>query len=232
MKDSKVYGQKIKKLFTALKKTHKKEPPIVFEDPIEAIVCAIISEQTTDKETQNAMERLKKIFVDITDLRVSLADERLEMLGSDTPVTRHIAETLGRTLNYIFNKYNCLEIEELKKGGKRNARQILEKIEGLSPYAINFCMLTSCNAHAIPLNQTMLDFLKKNEFVHPESDEKDIDGFLTRLIVAKDANWFFVLLKRCCESGDFEKFLKGSPSAAKKKEVKKSVKKTKVKRKK
>src|SRR3989339_622533 len=152
MKDSKIYGQKIKNLFTAQKKTHKKEPPIKFEDTIEAIVCGIISENLTDAETQKALERLKKNFVDINDLRVSLTDEKLDMLGGDTPVNRQIAETLSRTLNYIFNKYNCLDLEELKKGGKRSARQVLEKIEGLSPYAVNFCMLTSCDGHAIPLN--------------------------------------------------------------------------------
>ena len=50
----------------------------------------------------------------------------------------------------------------LKKLGKRPARQDLEKIDGISRFVVNYCLLTSLEAHAIPVTEQMADYLRQN----------------------------------------------------------------------
>ena len=61
-------------------------------------------------------------------------------------------------------------------------------------------MLTSMQAHAVPLTQDMIEYLRNNGVISPDADEEDIEGFLTRQVAAKDAYEFYALLRRESES--------------------------------
>jgi len=200
MKNSKEYSRKVQKLYRLLKRKHGKCERVIYDEPLEAIVYGIISEQLSVSATKSAIKRFGGYFVDLNDLRVSRAEEIVEMLGEDTPVTRDIALSLKRSLMTVFNKYNFVSLEELKKIGKRPARVVLEKFDTLSNFVIDYCMLTSLGGHAIPLTDKMIEYLKAESFVHTGSDEKEIEGFLTRQISAKNAYEFYVLLREVSES--------------------------------
>jgi hypothetical protein len=61
-------------------------------------------------------------------------------------------------------------------------------------------MLTSLQGHAIPLTETMVDYLRTKELVHPDADEQQIEGFLAKQISAEHAYEFYCLLRRQSES--------------------------------
>ena len=84
----------------------------------------------------------------------------VEVLGGDTPAARAAASAIIKVLNGIFNEYHKVSLEALRKLGKRPARQALEKIEGMSRFAVDYCMLTSLHGHAIPLTEKMTEYLK------------------------------------------------------------------------
>ena len=65
---------------------------------------------------------------------------------------------------------------------------------------VNYCMLTSMEAHAVPLTPAMVEYLRRNEIIEPNTNEEDIEGFLTRQIPAKSAYEFYALLRRESES--------------------------------
>jgi hypothetical protein len=88
----------------------------------------------------------------------------------------------------------------LKKIGKRPARQVLEKMDGISRFAVNYCMLTSLQSHAIPLTKGMIEYLRKNQLIDPEADEQQVEGFLAKQISAENAYEFYVLLRRRSEA--------------------------------
>ena len=71
MKDSKKYSQKIKKLFTELKRQPGKVDKPDYDDPIEALVYATISEHFSLSATKAAYKRIFSHFVDFNDLRIS-----------------------------------------------------------------------------------------------------------------------------------------------------------------
>jgi endonuclease III len=200
MKDSKEYARKIRKLYRSLKRRYAKVESVTYEEPAEAVIYAILTENLSGAAAQSASKRFADYFVDLNDLRVSRAEEITEVLGEDNPVTREVASAMTRALLAIFDQYNAVSLQALKKVGKRPAKQVLERLDGVSHFVTNYCMLTSLQAHAIPLTTKMIDYLRSNELVDAGADENDIEGFLARQISAKNAYEFYALLRRESES--------------------------------
>jgi endonuclease III len=209
MKNSKEYAQRLRKLYRELKRVHSKVEKTTYEDPAEALICGIISEKLSESATSRALREMRTAFVDWNDLRVARVQEIVEALGSDTLRSRAAASALTAALRGIFDEHHKISLAILKKLGKRPARQGLEKLDGVSRFVINYCMLTSMQAHAVPLTQAMMDYLKNNGVISPDADEEDVEGFLTRQVPAKDAYEFYALLRRESEA----------PKLAKKKPV-------------
>ena len=200
MKDSKLYADKIKKLHRALKRSGTKVQPVSYEDPLEALVYGLLSEPVTESQAQAAHKRLARHFVDLNDLRVARSDEIVDLFGEDSPAVQEAAGRLTRVLMAVFNKVHGLTLTGIKKLGKRPAKQLIEALDGVSPFAVEYCMLTSLQGHAIPLNGRMIEYLKAEGLIHPESEPEEIEGFLTKLVPAKEGYEFYTLLKAQSES--------------------------------
>ena len=200
MKNSKEYAKTIQRLYRSLNRKYPNVKKVSHDEVAHAVVCAIISENMSEKATGSAIKRFSDHFVDLNDLRVSQAEQIVEMLGDDKPVTRDIAATITTVLQSIFNQHHRVGLEALKKIGKRPARQALEKIDGVSRFVVDYCMLTSLRGHAIPLTKKMIEYLKSNELVDAEADEQQIGGFLAKQISAKNGHAFYALLRRESET--------------------------------
>ena len=200
MKDSKLYADKIKKLYRALKRSGNKVQPVSYEDPLEALVYGLLSEPVTESQAQAAHKRMARHFVDLNDLRVARSDEIVDLFGEDSPSVREAAGRLTRVLMAVFNKFHGLTLTGIKKLGKRPAKQLIEALDGVSPFAVEYCVLTSLQGHAIPLNGRMIEYLKAEGLVHPDSAPEEIEGFLTKLVPAKEGCEFYMLLKAQSES--------------------------------
>jgi endonuclease III len=200
MKNSKEYSKKICELYRSLKAKHPKVKKVTYDEPADAIVYAIISENMNGPSTESAIKRFADYFIDLNDLRVSQEEEILEVLGENTPATKDITSNLKKALKAVFDQYNSVSLETLKKSGKRPARQALEKMGGISRFVVNYCMLASLQSHAIPLTKSMIEYLRNNQMVDPDADELQIEGFLAKQISAENAYEFYVLLRRQSES--------------------------------
>ncbi len=224
MKNSKEYSKKIQGLHRSLSRKYPKVQKVVHDEPVDAIIYAIISSELSEKATESVIKRFADYFVDVNDLRVSQTEEIVEIWGENTPVTRNIASTITRVLRAVFNEYHKMSLEALKKTGKRPARQILEKLDGTSRFVVDYCMLTSLQGHAIPLTKGMMEYLRNKELVYPDADEQQIGGFLAKQISAKKGYEFYALLRRESEA---RKSKKKTTTKSKKKTKKKQVTRTK-----
>lgn len=200
MKDSKEYSKKIQKLYRSLKRKPGRHTPVEFNEPVDSLVFAIVSENLTESQAQSAMKKLKDYFVDWNDLRVATVEEIAEVLGQDMPAARNIAATLVGTLNAVFEKHNMLSLQSLRKLGKRPAKLLLEKLGGTTPFVVDYCMLSALQGHAIPLTPKMIEYLKTSQLINAEAGYEEIEGFLARLISIKNAYEFYSLLRHECES--------------------------------
>ena len=198
MKNSSEYAQRVRKLYRSLKRTHPKVTRVSYDDPIDALIYGVIGEGMSVSSTEAAIRGIGETFINHNDLRVSRIEEILEVFGKDTRPGRDTAFSLTTAMRAVFDQYHTMSLQALKKMGKRPAKQILEALRGVSRFVVNYCMLTSLQAHAIPLTEAMVAYLREHEVVDLEADEEDIEGFLTRQIAAKDAYEFYTLLR--CES--------------------------------
>ncbi len=230
MKNSKEYSKKIQRLYRSLSRKYPKVQKVIHDEPADAIVYAIISAELSEKATATAIKKYADYFVDLNDLRVSRTEEIVEMLGGNTPVTRTIASTITMVLRAVFNEYHKVSLEALKKTGKRPARHILEKLEGISRFVVDYCMLTSLQAHAIPLTEGIIKYLKSKELVYPDADEQQIAGFLAKQISANKGYEFYALLRRESEARKSKKKKKSKTTSKKKTETKSKKKTTKKKK--
>ncbi len=201
MENSKKYSQEIRKLYRSLKRKYAKVKKVCYDEPLDALVYAAVSENISASAAQSAMKKFGDYFVDLNDMRVSRPEEIAELLGDNADAAKTIAATLITILRDIFDAYNAVSLEKLKKMGKRPAKKTLEKIESTSRFTVNYCMLTSLQGHAIPLTSKMVEYLKSKELVHPQADQQDIEGFLARQIRAENAHEFYALLRRQSEAG-------------------------------
>jgi len=195
MKNSRQYSENVHKLYRRLKSEYAKPQKVQYNDILQAMVYAIISEHNTIDQTECAFRRLSEYFVDFNELRLSQTDEIAEVLGQDTALAPDIASRLTAALGSVFNMYNTVSLETLRTIGKRQAKQVLAKVEAVSDFVVDYCMLTSLAGHAIPLTAKTTEYLKKEALVHPQADQQEIQGFLTRQIPAKDAYQFYALLR-------------------------------------
>ncbi|MHC4322732.1 MAG: hypothetical protein ACYSUX_00500 [Planctomycetota bacterium] len=226
MKNSKDYSKKIQKLYRSLNRKYPKVQKLSHEKVIDAVIYAVISAEMSEKATDSIIRKFASYFVDWNDLRVSRVEEIVEVLGKDTSATMDIALTITRILNGIFNEYHQISLESLKKIGKRPAKQALEKIDGISRFVVEYCLLTSLGGHAIPLTDKMIKYLKNNELVNPEADGQQIGGFLAKQISAKNGYEFYALLRHESESAKVKKKTKAKTTRKKKSKTKTNSKKT------
>ena len=227
MKDSKEYSPKLTKLFRSLKRKYGKADIPTYDDPVQSIVDALVSENMNQDAAAKAMKRMKSHFVDLNDVRVCRNEEILEVFRDTSPEAEKSASAITKTLNTIFEKYDKVSLDTLGHDGKRQAKKDLEEVEGLTSFAVSYCFLTALDGHAIPLNEKMLTYLRDNDLVHPEASEHDIAGFLERAIAATDAYTFYVALRTEAEA----EADKPKPAAKKKAEPKPAAeKKTKAKK--
>jgi endonuclease III len=235
MKNSKEYAEKIKKLHRSIKRHAKKVVPMTFDDPVEAIIYGILSEKVTDRQAQVAWKRCKKHFVDLNDLRVARPDEIYDLFGKETEEIRGVGLTLAKVLFSVFDKHHEMTLASMREAGKRHARQELEEINGVTHFAVSYCMLTGLDAHAIPLTDKMIEYLVAHDLVDTNADAATIEGFLSKQIAAKDALEFYMLLRLESESASGKKSVKKKTTKktkekttkkTKKKTTKKAIKKT------
>jgi endonuclease III len=196
MKDSKQYSEKIRKLFRSLKRRHEKVTTPEYDDPLEALVYGIISEHTDLSSSKTIARQMKSYFVDLNDMRVSRTEEISDILGSSLEHQKKTAITLRQALNSVFRKYDVVSLQAFDQMGKRQAKKVLDKLEGASPFSVNYCFLTAMGGHAIPLTRKMFEYLRANDLVHPESSDEEIAGFLERQISVASAYKFYWLLRQ------------------------------------
>ncbi len=200
MKNSKNYSQKIKKLYATLKKTGDKVVLPTYDDPIDAIVYAVISERMKRPTANTAHKRCMTYFVDLNDLRVSRPVEICSIFGKDTAETRRAASTLIRVLTAVYDQQHDISLQLLEKVGKRQAKQDIEELDGITHFVVNYCVVTAFKGHAIPLTDRMIEFLRSREMVSPRANPQEIEGFLSKQVAAKDGYEFYELLRKESES--------------------------------
>ena len=219
MKNSAEYAKKLKKLYTAAKKT-KEAADLVDSsgtlEPASLLVLAALSEFAPVNKAQAAFRKLKSTFVDFNELRVSRPREIVLAIGKNYPQGDKIADILIKVLNSVFQQHDGLEMTNLAELGKREAQAVIKEIDGITPYMQSVFLLYYLDSHSFPLNEHMLQVLKQEDIVNPKSDYHDVHGFLERQIPAAKGRELFVAIRDYCDNYELPETKESSTSESKK----------------
>ena len=188
MKNSAYYARKIKRIIGGARKGPGSPQASVEQAPdrIRLLLTAILEENATGSQVRRAMSGLEEEYVDRNELRVSPIKDIVDAIGRDYPQAWAKAEKIVRALNVAFDRTNALSLDYLQKKPKRDIRRLLSEDLGLSRYAEAVVTLYGFGGHAVAVDGLLVAALKLDGYVDPDTDGEDVQGFLERIVPAKD----------------------------------------------
>jgi endonuclease III len=122
------------------------------------LLFALCLENSPYEGAEKVIAELEKGFFDWNEVRVSTVSELAELM---TPLRdpKSQAGNLKRALQSVFEATYSFDLEAMKKKNLGQAIKELEKMAGITPFAIGYITQTSLGGHAIPLDRGALDAL-------------------------------------------------------------------------
>lgn len=195
MKQGTAYAKLIKRLHHDLVKKHGKPPQREPMEPLQALLIGILAMDTPGAAKAHAMfQKLRERMVDLNEMRVTPVIELTAMIGNSLPNGEDKAGRIVMALNDVRRRQDTLDLSFLRQRGRREAREYLESLEGVTPYAAAFVVLFSLGGHAIPVDQLTVHILRQQKLVNEHADRVEVQSFLERNISAADAIEFAQLL--------------------------------------
>lgn len=224
MKDGTRYATKLKKAWTKHRAAAGTTDVPEDIDPIRAMALGILGVSSSETEAEKSIHRLLQTFVDWNEVRVSHPFEIQEALGDSSTVGSERAQRLIDALQAVYDRENVVSLESFRTMGRRDARQALEKLNGMDPYSVAFVVLWALGGHAIPVNDKLHKKLTTAELVHPDANRAEVQAFLERHVSANEAR-LFSLAMRTFDGAATSKSRKKTKAKTKSKTSRKSRKK-------
>ena len=180
MKNASAYEKKVRKLLKGMKRQQPEEPP-GREEALAVLVESVLQADATTKQAGEALEAIRREFVDFNELRVSPPKDVVDCIGRSYPDGLTKAGMMTTALRNLFERTYNVSMDYMEQMTKRDLRRHLGEL-GLSPYAASCVVLRVFGGHAVPVDETLVEVLKMDGYVHPDSDLPDVQGFLERIV--------------------------------------------------
>ena len=195
MKQGTFYSSRLKKAFAKARQAVR--DPVIPEpdDPVRQLGIAVLGVKYGDAQATRAIDRLLTKMADWNEVRVSRPSEINEAMGNANPSRLEQCQRLTKALQSVFDHENRISLNRLKQLGRREARQYLERLEGVDEYVVASIALWSLGGHGIPVDDQFLEALRKAELVHPAATRSEVQAFLERHVSATDAKKFCIVMR-------------------------------------
>jgi endonuclease III len=202
MKSATKHAEELRSLFKRLLKEHKPGgAPAERQEPLKALVRAAMSYDMPDNRAEDAMRAIDKEFVDLNELRVATDLEIQELLGNRYPQIEKRVAMITQSLNAIFEKEHTLSLERLLTISKRDARQFLRDLPDVHPFVEAYVMLFAFDGHTVPIDTQMLDFLKEEGILEPETSLEEAQKFVEHHVKAEECHDLYAVLRTAAQGG-------------------------------
>ncbi|NOX59598.1 MAG: hypothetical protein GXP29_12195 [Planctomycetes bacterium] len=202
MKNGTAYAKKIKKAYAKFRGTARGDS-LGSHTPVEQLILGILSQETSFARAEQALRRILDDMVDYNELRVSTPAEVSASISKHVPRSVQRSKSLLMVLNAIYQLEYTITLDHLASRGVREIKAYLQSLHGITPYAMASVMLWSLGAHAIPINDVALEFLRENDLVDGGATGAEVQSFLERHINAADAKAFCLDLDAAIGSNIF-----------------------------
>lgn len=201
MKNATKHADALKQRFRKLTRDLEDEPRQSME-PLRALVVAILSFDVSDDDVADAIEKLDAEFVDLNELRVATELEVQDLLGVRFPRVEEKATLIRQTLGMIFDREAVLSFERFKTLKKPEIRAQLRSLPDLPPFVEAFVMMYAYDTPAFPVDSAILNWLRDEELVEPETTMEEAQRFVESHLKGDDLHRFFRALRSELKFGE------------------------------
>ena len=171
-------------------------------DPVlgEFVRSFLVWEASTAK-ADAALRKLAAACVDINDLRVSLTEEVVSVIGPGYPRAEERAERLKAALHGLFRRENSMSMAHLPEKAKREARVYLTGLPETPSFVADRTFLLALDGHACPADQRLTTRLIQERVLEADTPPEEAASWLERTIRAGDAREAYTLLSGWVDEG-------------------------------
>lgn len=149
---------KIAKTHKILKKHYK--PATVADRPLlEQLLYACCLQSASPVAADEAFAKLQQTYYDWNEVRVTTVSELAEVMNC-LPRPAETASNLKKTLQSVFETHYSFDLESLKKENIGKSVKQLEKLAGITPFALSFATQNGLNGHSIAISDGTLEVLR------------------------------------------------------------------------
>jgi endonuclease III len=158
--------------------------PCVPFDPAEPLLgCFLKSFLVWESTTVKAMQALKRIeaaLVDFNELRACMPDEIVRIIGERYPRSAERALRLRTALNVIYSREHRVTLEPLCTIPTAEARERLEKLEGVPAFVAARVCLCAMAHHVAPVDSRIHRRLIEAKVAGPDSTPEQAAALLEK----------------------------------------------------
>ena len=164
-------------------------------DPIEVLVYSFLLWEATAKQADDAMAKIRGAIVDFNDLRVFLPNEIVTLIGARYPLALERSQRLKTSLHSIYLGQHAVSLDHLASAGKREAKALIESLEGIPPYVSARVLHRCFGVHIIPVDDRLVDLLIEAKVVSEIVDSGELSSWMSRQVKSADGNAFEATLR-------------------------------------
>lgn len=198
MKNESRYGKEFELLLKKIRRRHRVELPEL--SPVDQLIVGFLEWNATARLAAKAYEQLMAELVDNNDLRVSLPQELLALIGAKYPQGDERVSRLREVLNAVYVREHAMSLDSLAGKPKKQVRAYVEGLPGITQYVAAQLMLLAFDVHAMPVDDHIAESLRAEEAVDPDASVQEMAQFLERRVKAGDAAEVHRLLRIWADS--------------------------------
>jgi len=156
-------------------------------EPIAELVFSFLVWNATEKQADTAFGKIMARVVDLNELRVSLTNEVIEMIGVRYPDAQTRVIRMLQSMMEVYEREYDYKMGSLASKSKREQREYLDTLPGITPFVAARVALLAFGAHAMPVDDRLLVLLTKAGVFDPGTTPAEAESWLTRQVKAGDA---------------------------------------------
>ena len=162
-------------------------------DPVEELVCCILSQHTADVNSFPAFARLRAAYPDWQDV-VDAGPERVADVVRKAGLANQKAKNIISALLEVKARNGAYTLDNLRTMPMLQAREWLMSLPGVGPKTASIVLCFSFGMGAIPVDTHIFRVSKRLGFIPESADEKRAHDILLSKVREEDAFRYHMLL--------------------------------------
>ena len=175
-------GKALKRLLGKAKNAENPFPGVT--DATQVLIQSFLVWEWNGSRASSTWARMVEDVTDLNELRVTVVDDYLEYFGGGCPRAEERADRLRATLRGVFHREHSTDLSGPAGGPKKEFREYLDSLEGMTPFVAARTALIAAGSHAVPVDERTLRLLVKSGVVDANATIDSASQTMSRLVTA------------------------------------------------